>query len=211
MKLFKQSLKKKILLPREICPYFVVSTAMFAFFTFIGFLLIEINSDLVDETLGHLEGLVESLSGLGAAGLVAFIFFNNILVAILASLGGVLVAVLPLIIIISNGVALGIVLNLMIEIQSFGLFLAGVLPHGVIELPAIFFASAVGLWLGTRSIKCLVFRSKENRLELTEGLKRASRSFLYIIMPLIFLATLVEVFITPLIMYYFFPEFSGLL
>jgi len=65
--------------------------------------------------------------------------------------------------------------------------LSAILPHGVLELPALFLASAYGIFLGVRFSK-LVFK-KENFLP---HFLHANRVYFKIILPLFFFAAIIE-------------------
>ncbi|HLC95668.1 MAG TPA: stage II sporulation protein M, partial [Patescibacteria group bacterium] len=66
------------------------------------------------------------------------------------------------------------------------------LPHGVIELFAFFLATSYGLWLGNRFLQKI-----QHREPLRPHVKNALIVFLRVIVPLLFVAALIETFVTP--------------
>jgi stage II sporulation protein M len=67
------------------------------------------------------------------------------------------------------------------------------LPHGVIELPAVLLGTSIGLAIGIQALKRLTGKSdRKIGAELASGL----RYFCSIIVPLLFIAALVEAFVT---------------
>jgi stage II sporulation protein M len=83
--------------------------------------------------------------------LLGFIFLNNTLKAAAVILLGIGFGIVPLFFLILNALLVGFLLRFL-ELQGQNpveLFLYGILPHGVLELPAIIFASALGLKLGS--------------------------------------------------------------
>ena len=75
-----------------------------------------------------------------------------------------------------------------------GSYLVGILPHGVFELPALVLFCAAGLYLCSR-VTARVRGDKEVRILRT--LSEVSTLFLYVILPLLAAAALMETYVTP--------------
>ncbi len=89
------------------------------------------------------------------------IFFNNAFASILALLSGLGAGLIPLLFMLSNGMVIGIVLEMIIQgrrREGITLFLVGILPHGIFELPAVLISTAIGLKLGYSVIKSVLAR-----------------------------------------------------
>ncbi|WP_019535630.1 stage II sporulation protein M [Paenibacillus ginsengihumi] len=84
------------------------------------------------------------------------IFWNNATVALLIIAMGIFFGVFPLFALISNGLLLGYVASASAEKNSLGYMLKSVIPHGILELPAIIVAAAFGLRLGVLVLQLLV-------------------------------------------------------
>lgn len=197
MKSFKLSVGHPLTIyPREVSGPFVFSALFFFIFAFVGFVISSVYPSLIVSSIDSLIDMAEKVSDLSFVGLVAFIFLNNSFVALMASIGGLLFAFLPIFIIVVNGFVLGIVYYLTVDIASSGFFLMGVLPHGVIEIPAILFSTAIGIWLGLAFLD-LLFKGNEDRVSIKKKIKRAFYTYFTIIIPLLFVAALVEMFLTP--------------
>ncbi|MEF3303326.1 stage II sporulation protein M [Paenibacillus sp. GYB003] len=80
--------------------------------------------------------------------LFGFIFLNNALKSILIIFAGALFGVLPLFFLLINGMVIGYLASLQAQAGELGFFLKGILPHGVLEIPAIVIACAYGIKLG---------------------------------------------------------------
>ena len=78
--------------------------------------------------------------------------------------------------------------------SSLGVYLVGILPHGVFELPALVLFCAAGLYLCSR-VTARVRGDKEVRILRT--LSEVSTLFLYVILPLLAAAALMETYVTP--------------
>jgi uncharacterized membrane protein SpoIIM required for sporulation len=134
----------------------------------------------------------------GAA--AAMITINNIKVGVLSFVYGLAGGLPSLIIIGSNGYMLGAIAYLYfntapgIEINLPLYFIAGVAPHGAIELPAICLAGAAGMLIGF----CWLFPGLRTRGEaLREATRDAGRMVLTCALTLL-VAGSIEGFVTPL-------------
>jgi stage II sporulation protein M len=133
--------------------------------------------------------------------LLAIIFLNNAAKSFAALVLGLLLGIPPLLFIIINGAIIGIVAY---EIStSYGslFILAALLPHGIFELPAVLLSAAIGIKLGGRVL---------NRVKSENGIKtefrRGLRFFVTRIIPLLIIAAVIEVFVTPLFIYLFYGQ-----
>ena len=72
---------------------------------------------------------------------------------------------------------------------------ASLVPHGVIEIPVILLAAALGLSVGMESLRWLIQRESRVKLRLSDSL----RVYLRWILPGLAIAAIIEVFVTPLL------------
>ena len=82
-------------------------------------------------------------------------------------------------------------------------FLAGILPHGLLELPALVIAFSVGLFVCGHVTRRL-FRRDESALHIWDSLVLMSRTLLLVLFPLLAVAAVLEAYITPLVASLFF-------
>lgn len=82
-------------------------------------------------------------------------------------------------------------------------FLAGILPHGFLELPALVIAFSVGLYVCGHVTRRL-FRRDESTLHIWDSLVLMSRTLLLVLFPLLAVAAILEAYITPLVASLFF-------
>ena len=94
-----------------------------------------------------------------------------------------------------NAIILGIFAAYFVNTgTSLLVYFAGILPHGVFELPALVLFCAAGLYLCSR-VTARVRGDKEVRILRT--LSEVSTLFLYVILPLLAAAALMETYVTP--------------
>lgn len=92
------------------------------------------------------------------------IFWNNATVSLLIIAMGIFFGVFPLFVLISNGLLLGYVVSTVADKVSVGVMLKSIVPHGILELPAIIVAAAFGLRLGVLVLQLLVSMIVPRRL-----------------------------------------------
>ncbi len=72
--------------------------------------------------------------------------------------------------------------------------LLAIIPHGVLEIPAVLIASSYGVWLGLK-----FYRAMLGKGEFKPYLKKALIVYFKIVVPLLFIAAFIETFITPVL------------
>jgi len=125
-----------------------------------------------------------------------FIILNNIQVSITAFAGGILLGIGTLLALLTNGLMLGGIAAIYVSRGAeFSLyFFSGVLPHGVLELPAICIAGGAGLLLGKAIIS-------PGQLRRIDALKKNGKEAIMLVLGValtLLVAGLIEGFITPL-------------
>ena len=121
------------------------------------------------------------------------IFINNGLKTLLAIVLGVIFGIVPVIFIVANGVAIGLVLQLSVQSRGLAGSLLGIIPHGVFELPGITLGVAIGLRIGVYATKRLMGRPGAT---VGSELRRGLKLFGTVIVPLLFVGAIIEAFLT---------------
>jgi stage II sporulation protein M len=145
------------------------------------------------QTMPALEGLANKFSLEEPKHILAIkIFVNNATSSIFLLVGGTLLFV-PLLILAANGFLVGFVLRAFLE-KGYSLpqFLAVILGHGILELPALFIAAAVGIRIG---LSYLI--PKGGRVNDVAGsIKSAAAVYLTIVLPLLLAAAFIEAYVS---------------
>ena len=110
------------------------------------------------------------------------IILNNLLASAMVILFGFFFGLVPLYFLVSNGLLLGYVAANRSEGETIFHLLAGILPHGIIEIPALILACAVGLRIGFLMLES--FGSLFN-LERREQYQIRLRSFIKHLIPML--------------------------
>jgi uncharacterized membrane protein SpoIIM required for sporulation len=133
------------------------------------------------------------LSGSTSAAFASVIFTHNIQVAFAAFAGGVLVCVPTVLVLVTNGVILGVLAALAAGAGNGAVFTQLVVPHGVLELSCIAVAGAAGLRLGW----AVVDPGWGRRGERVVAEARKAVELVLGTLPWLVVAGLVEGYITP--------------
>lgn len=147
---------------------------------------------LVLETMNGIGAVKEdgTLSALG-------IFLNNLRACAFTMVYGLIPFLqLPALALGVNALLLGVLAAWYVsEGLSLLAYLAALLPHGILELPALLLAFAMGLYVcGHLTRRC---RKDESALHVWDCLVLISRMLLLVLIPLLAAAALVEAYITP--------------
>lgn len=158
----------------------------------IGYVVAIMHPEMAMQSLEELEGLVDLLKNLSPIEIMFLIFLNNSIKSLFILVLGVFFGVVPLLFIAYNGYFLGIFSYKILMEQSLLYLAGGLLPHGIIEIPMVVISAAVGIRLGLKVIAAFKGESVSLKEEMLTGIK----FFFYWVMPLLFIAAVVETFIT---------------
>ena len=144
-------------------------------------------SEIVEIIEEFLRDLLQRTEGLNAWQLMIFILNNNLQSSFFAMILGFLFAVFPFMAAFSNGYLLGFVAEKSIMINGIS-SLWRLAPHGIFEFPAIILALGLGTRFGMFWFAGKGKKMKEFFRRLIEGL----RVFLFVIIPLLIIAAIIE-------------------
>ncbi len=164
---------------------FIYSTiGIFIVFILVGF-IIPPPEFILEQILKFIKELLEKTKDMSQGELIRFILLNNSQISLIGMIFGVLLGIFPVIVTILNGYLLGFVASVSVKQEGF-FVLWKLLPHGIFELPAIFISFGLGLKLGT-------FIFQKNKIKsFKEYFKNSLRVFLFIIIPLLIIAAIIE-------------------
>jgi len=174
--------------------FIFMSVFIFALTTAMGCRIAAIDPDLASQWTKELDMLKWILEQPPVI-IMLIIFAKNLFTSAMAMFLGLGLGIVPLIVVSSNGILLGIVGYEAVEKAGVPFLLAGILPHGVIELPVVLVCIAIGFRLGYLLALTLAMKegnlSGEIRIAFHFLVRRAA--------PLLFLAAAIETFITPFV------------
>jgi stage II sporulation protein M len=156
-----------------------------------------IGRNTIEGLMRQLGAIFEPLALTGKLTILLFliIFINNAIKALGIIFLGILLGLPPLLFIVLNGFILGGLGSALESVNGWRYVMASFVPHGVIEIPVILLAAALGFTVGMESLKWLVRRESRVKLQLSNGLKVYVRW----ILPGLAVAAIIEVLVTPLL------------
>jgi stage II sporulation protein M len=133
--------------------------------------------------------------------LLGFIFLNNGIKSIFIIAAGVFFGILPIAFLLINGMVIGYLAQMQAETDQLTLFLKGILPHGVLEIPAIVIACAYGIKLGSIMasglLRAIGVRTKGEFAAELSGFIKLFMPLAALLIGVLFIAAVIEATITP--------------
>jgi len=123
------------------------------------------------------------------------IFIKNALALVISFVLSPILCLAPILSLIVNGWLLIFISGPVIQEKSLGFVLAGLLPHGIFEIPALIIGQAAALSFGAMAILALFSKGKRNLLLSN---LRWSLRYLLVALALLLPAAIIETYITPL-------------
>lgn len=163
--------------------FIFIVVLLFLLFFFVGFVYFPEN--IFSIILEYMEKILQETQDKNLFQMIVFIFLNNIKVGFMGVASGLLLGIPPIFLILTNGYVVGFVSYLAVS-SSGASSLLNLLPHGIFELPAIFISFAMGIKLGTFVLH------KDKITKLNYFLKESLRVFLFVVIPLLIIAAIIE-------------------
>jgi stage II sporulation protein M len=184
----------EIVRQRAVIRSLVLATGIFLVSLIVGTFT---GQNIVEELMGQLGAVLAPMASTGSLSilLLLIVFLNNAIKALALVFLGILLGLPPLLLIAVNGFVLGGLGSALESVKGWGYVVASFAPHGVIEIPVILLAAALGLSLGIESFKWLARRESRVKLQLSNGLKVYVRW----VLPGLAVAASMEAFVTPLV------------
>lgn len=180
-----------------------VRRSVIAFFTLI-FLAFGVCLAVPEIRLGfsaYIQGLYQNMDLTDASGNLSPLplFLNNLRACVITMLYGLIPFIrLPALSLGLNAMVLGGLAAVYAAADTtMLLFAAGILPHGIFELPALILAFSMGLYLCGHITRRV--RGDETALSLGQCVSLGGRLLVFLILPLLLLAALMEAYVTPLV------------
>ena len=133
--------------------------------------------------------LADDFRGLDGGSLFLTILLHNVMASIFVLISGVIVGIIPTFAIGANGFVLGVVFRQTAEMVGYSKAALKVLPHGVVEIPALLIAASYGLWLGVMAVRRM--RGMESTL-LRFHIEHAFRRYFAVVFPLLIVAAVMR-------------------
>ncbi len=161
--------------------YLILSTTLFSISILAGILF----PMFEEEIFKLIQEMILRFEGLNALETIVVIFGNNLQAALTAIVLGVVFGLVPLMITLFNGYLIGFVTRYVVAQEGI-LVLWRLLPHGILEIPAILISIAFGLKIGFE-----LWKPNPQKL-FKRNFKESLSFFVFVIIPLLFFAAIIE-------------------
>lgn len=196
--------------------YVMFGALLFIGSSLLGYFNSEAIQQAAQDLLGQLEHIAEKIEKQGGGPLSVFwvIFQNNVL-ASLTMLGlGVFFGLFPIFAMLSNGVLLGFMLKIFATqgLNPIAVLVIGILPHGILELPAVILAASIGIKYGFFVVRMGFNMFTNKRTEIFSEFKESLKDLPFIVaavIALLFVAAIIESVVTPFLIHLIFGDLSG--
>jgi len=168
----------------------VVSTGLLVFFILLG---IYLSPTTGADTVAELRQWVAPVVEMGPLGILAFVIVNNVIKALIVIVSGVLLGMPALLFIAVNGMTIGSLAGVIGAKAGYAVVVVGLLPHGIIELPALVLATALGFSLGKEALLWMLRRESHLKVQFRSALSIYAK----VVLPVLVVAAIVEVTVTP--------------
>jgi len=172
--------------------YIFVAIFIFSLGFLFGFNWTQIFPEETELILKRTKEVLEPIIKMSSISQFFFIFLKNSLTLFFVLVLGIIFGIYPFLVLFFNGTILGILAFSFSQNFSWPKFLLGILPHGIIEIPVLILAGAIGLRLG----KITFDRIFKNIKGLAKEIFLALEFFWKILLPLLVISAAIEVFIT---------------
>jgi len=187
------SIKDDLAYLKSIGVFIGLSVFIFGLTTVMGYYAAAVDPELASNWTKELEMLKWILDQPPIL-IMIIIFLKNLLASAMAMLLGLGLGLIPLMVVTSNGFLLGIVGYAAVQKAGFLFLAAGILPHGIIELPVVLVSIAIGFRLGY----LLALTLAKEKVDISGETRMAIHFLWRWVAPLLFLAAAIETFITPI-------------
>jgi len=187
---------------RSIRPYILLSVYLFLATAALGVVASVRHPELAAAYVGDVAETLQWILDLSPPKMMLAIFLNNLFASLMALLLGVGFGIVPAVVVVMNGFVVGLVVHQAMLVGGPAFVIVAILPHGIIELPTVLVCIGVGFRLGHLMILTLLGRGGD----LEGELKAAIRLLRWVVL-LLFIAAVIETFITPVLIQHFVQPF----
>jgi stage II sporulation protein M len=163
-------------------PYLLILSLLFAASLLAGAVAAP---SLRNEVAKIYQAIAEALGGLPDGALFFNVLVHNMIAAFLIIISGFFFGIILVLAIGGNGFVLGVVFRLAADTMGYAEAAARVLPHGLLEIPALLIAASYGLWLGVNILRRI--RGKETE-PVGPQVKHALKRYIVVVVPLLVVA-----------------------
>jgi len=170
----------------EIGKIFTALSALFVLSCCFGYLMAELYPDYARKEIEIMKEFLKNIKAKDVPPIAIFliILLNNSVKSFVAMVLGILLGVAPILFVATNGFIIGVFASVFGEELGTINFILKIVPHGIIEIPAVILASSYGVWLGIEFLR--------DRKNIDNHMRKAIDKFFKIVLPMLTVAAAIE-------------------
>ena len=172
-----------------------IAILLFAIGLIFGLATPDSTTSTIPEDIVALEEFGDMLASLPSILIAILIFVKNASVLLFSFALSPIFCLMPIMALTVNGWVIAVVSTIAVEKESLGFVLTALLPHGIVEIPALMLGEAAALSFGT-IVTLSLFNKEKRGLVLPKF--RQNLKYLIIAIGLLLPAAIIETYITPL-------------
>ncbi|SHH20801.1 stage II sporulation protein M [Anaerosphaera aminiphila DSM 21120] len=163
-----------------------------------AYILARGNWELIEAQIAQMmEGVMDNLNIETNKNFGLSLFINNLrAVSLMILTGFIPFLFIPIFILVLNGIIIG-ALPMLTGTNFVSTMVFGILPHGIFELSAIILGASFGVMICLTIVRKIIGK---NTVEFKILLKYILKKYVFVIIPLLVIAAIVEAYITPIIL-----------
>ena len=174
---------------------FVALLLIFILSTYIGYQWAESHPEQADIFIKQIFEGLSFVKGLPQPLVFAVIFINNAVKSFVNMILGLLFGIIPILFVAINGFIVGVVTAVVSRNVGLLKVLLMLIPHGILEIPAVLIACSYGLKLGVAVLNRVRGKDVDIKLEI----RRSVGVYLRYVVPMLLIAAFVETYVTPIV------------
>ncbi|WP_158560911.1 stage II sporulation protein M [Paenibacillus contaminans] len=153
---------------------------------------------IIEGQMGTMKKIAETINNMEYSQLwfFLFIFVNNLVISLMVMYLGSFFALAPIYSLIMNGMVLGYLASTEVNADNWFVFVKGIVPHGIIEIPAVIIACAYGIRFGTIAAESVIsFPFAKRRARVAAkliGFMKVTIPFMLVLASTLLLAAIIE-------------------
>lgn len=180
----------------------LIFAGVFLLSCFVGYAVCAASPQLTETVVDYFNQMISDSGLADETGNISFVgmLMNNWFAMVFTILYGFLPFLfLPVITAVSNALIIGAMAAFYrLKAIPMSAFFAGIVPHGIFEIPALVLAVSLGFLLCRNLVRIILHSDKA--VPMVDLLANILRTMLFVIFPLLLIAAAIECYITPGIM-----------
>ncbi len=196
--IFKDIFNYYLILLKNSRKWIYFTGIVFLMAAILGFIEFNFQPHLIETIFKFFNQIIENNKS-GDEGLVWAIFKQNLTTSLIALIGGILLAIIPFLIVLSNGFIIGYVIHFLYNVLPTNnalkiiIIVVTLVPHGIFELPIVLISASLGIKWGSR---WLLNSSKGQRFTVFKEDAKHALYFIPLLILILIIAAYIEVFVS---------------